>query len=144
MMKIWRFRISFFSCKIWSTGLDQIINEYSCQQFLQLLKINKPSGIGSTEHHCVCRFTSSHVVFCWSPQSMADSEAWHRVNTQVPIRSPRYAVFDLAEGTQYKFRVVSANMYGTSEPSEPTGAIETQELKGLFCVILFLSILSLL
>ena len=67
---------------------------------------------------------------------MADSDAWHRVNTQVPIRSPRYAVFDLAEGTQYKFRVLSANMFGTSEPSEPTGPIETQELKGLvlsFC-----------
>lgn len=68
-------------------------------------------------------------------QCMADSDAWQRVNTQVPIRSPRYAVFDLAEGKQYKFRVSSANMYGTSEPSEPTGPIETQELKGL-CVTL--------
>lgn len=66
---------------------------------------------------------------------MADNEAWQRVNTQVPIRSPRYAVFDLAEGKQYKFRVMSANMYGTSEPSEPTGPIETQELKGLFLAI---------
>lgn len=62
---------------------------------------------------------------------MADSGAWQRVNTQVPIRSPRYAVFDLAEGKQYKFRVLSANIYGTSEPSEPTGPIQTQELKGL-------------
>lgn len=66
-----------------------------------------------------------------SPQAMADSDAWQRVNTQVPIRSPRYAVFDLAEGKLYKFRVLSANMYGNSEPSEPTGPIETQELKGL-------------
>lgn len=63
-------------------------------------------------------------------QCMVDSGAWQRVNTQVPIRSPRYAVFDLAEGKQYKFRVLSANMYGTSEASEPTGPIETQALKG--------------
>ncbi len=65
-----------------------------------------------------------------SPQCLADSGAWQRVNTQVPIRSPRYAVFDLAEGKQYQFRVLSANIYGNSEPSEPTGPIETQELKG--------------
>lgn len=65
------------------------------------------------------------------PQCQLDGGAWQRVNTQVPIRSPRYAVFDLAEGKQYQFRVVSANIYGNSEPSEPTGPIQTQELKGL-------------
>uniref|UniRef100_A0A3Q4GHK3 Myomesin 2 n=1 Tax=Neolamprologus brichardi TaxID=32507 RepID=A0A3Q4GHK3_NEOBR len=37
----------------------------------------------------------------------------------------------LHKGKQYKFRVLSANIYGTSEPSEPTGPIQTQELKGL-------------
>lgn len=62
---------------------------------------------------------------------MAGSGAWQRVNTQVPVRSPRYAVFDLAEGKEYQFRVLSANMYGNSEPSEPTGPIQTEELKGL-------------
>lgn len=75
------------------------------------------------------------VCISLSPQCMADSGAWQRVNTQVPIRSPRYAVFDLAEGKQYKFRVLSANIYGNSEPSEPTGPIMTQELKGLFLSI---------
>uniref|UniRef100_A0A3Q3DGT6 Myomesin-2-like n=1 Tax=Hippocampus comes TaxID=109280 RepID=A0A3Q3DGT6_HIPCM len=35
------------------------------------------------------------------------------------------------QGKQYKFRVVSTNMYGTSEPSEPSRPIETQELKGV-------------
>ncbi|CAK6954978.1 M-protein%2C striated muscle [Scomber scombrus] len=98
-----------------------------------------PSGLHAPETD------RTYVVLCWKApayssnapmwyyieKSMADSDAWHRVNTQVPIRSPRYAVFDLAEGTQYKFRVLSANMYGTSEPSEPTGPIETQELKGV-------------
>lgn len=65
-----------------------------------------------------------------SSQAMANTEAWQRVSTKVPIRSPRYAVFDLAEGKEYKFRVLSANMYGTSEPSKPTSLIETLQLKG--------------
>uniref|UniRef100_A0A8C7W5L0 Myomesin 2 n=1 Tax=Oncorhynchus mykiss TaxID=8022 RepID=A0A8C7W5L0_ONCMY len=57
--------------------------------------------------------------------------AWQRVNTQVPVRSPRYAVFDLSEGKQYLFRVLAANMYGSSEASEPTEPIQTQELHGV-------------
>lgn len=68
----------------------------------------------------------------FSPQCLVDSGAWQRVNTQVPIRSPRYAAFDLTEGKLYKFRVLSANIYGNSEPSEPTSSIETLKLKGLF------------
>uniref|UniRef100_A0A665UY31 Myomesin-2-like n=1 Tax=Echeneis naucrates TaxID=173247 RepID=A0A665UY31_ECHNA len=87
-----------------------------------------PSGIYASEtDRTYVVLSSKHCHL----NSMADSNAWQRVNTQVPIRSPRYAVFDLAEGKQYKFRVLSANMYGTSEPSEPTGPIETQELKGV-------------
>jgi hypothetical protein len=65
-----------------------------------------------------------------SAQCQVGTAAWQRVNTQVPIRSPRYAVFDLAEGKEYQFRVLSANMYGTSEPSEPSKLIQTQALKG--------------
>uniref|UniRef100_A0A8P4KMS0 Myomesin-2 n=1 Tax=Dicentrarchus labrax TaxID=13489 RepID=A0A8P4KMS0_DICLA len=84
-----------------------------------------PSGINASETD------RTYVVLSWKAPCLADTGAWQRVNTQVPIRSPRYAVFDLAEGKQYKFRVVSANMYGNSEPSEPTGPIETQELKGV-------------
>lgn len=74
-------------------------------------------------------FFCKHLLF-GSSQAMANTEAWQRVNTKVPIRSPRYAVFDLAEGQQYKFRVLSANMYGTSEPSKPTSLIQTLQLKG--------------
>uniref|UniRef100_A0A8D0D6C0 Myomesin 2 n=1 Tax=Sander lucioperca TaxID=283035 RepID=A0A8D0D6C0_SANLU len=76
-------------------------------------------------------YSSKAPMWYYIEKCMADSGAWQRVNTQIPIRSPRYAVFDLAEGKQYKFRVLSANMYGVSEPSEPTGPIETQELKGV-------------
>jgi len=57
--------------------------------------------------------------------------SWQRVNTKVPIRSPRYAVFDLQEGTDYQFRVVSANMYGSSEPSGPSETITTLQIKGV-------------
>lgn len=79
--------------------------------------------------------TALSLSVCVSlPQCQLEGGAWQRVNTQVPIRSPRYAVFDLAEGKQYQFRVLSANIYGNSEPSEPTGPVQTQELKGS-CVV---------
>uniref|UniRef100_A0A3Q1JP09 Myomesin 2a n=1 Tax=Anabas testudineus TaxID=64144 RepID=A0A3Q1JP09_ANATE len=98
-----------------------------------------PAGVHATE------IDRTYVVLSWKAPAysskapmwyyiekcMADSGAWQRVNTKVPIRSPRYAVFDLAEGKQYKFRVLSANIYGTSEPSQPTGTIETLQLKGV-------------
>uniref|UniRef100_A0AAR2LUB5 Myomesin 2a n=1 Tax=Pygocentrus nattereri TaxID=42514 RepID=A0AAR2LUB5_PYGNA len=87
----------------------------------------------------------TYVVLSWSPpvyhgkapmwyyieKSLLGSGSWQRVNTQVPVRSPRYGVFDLAEGKEYLFRVLSANMYGTSNPSEPTKPIKTQELRGV-------------
>ncbi|KAM7406246.1 hypothetical protein PAMP_000634 [Pampus punctatissimus] len=76
-------------------------------------------------------YSSKAPMWYYIEKSMADSDAWQRVNTQVPIRSPRYAAFDLAEGKVYKFRVLSANIYGTSEPSQPTGPIQTNELKGV-------------
>ena len=79
---------------------------------------------------CVWTFECMWVT-AWSfPQSLSQSGVWQRVNTQVPVRSPRYAVFDLTEGKQYQFRVLAANMYGSSEASEPTKPIHTLELKG--------------
>uniref|UniRef100_A0A8C2WV73 Myomesin 2 n=1 Tax=Cyclopterus lumpus TaxID=8103 RepID=A0A8C2WV73_CYCLU len=79
-------------------------------------------------------YSSKAPMWYYIEKCMVDSGAWQRVNTQVPIRSPRYAVFDLSEGKHYKFRVLSANIHGASEPSEPTGPIETLQLKGLLCV----------
>uniref|UniRef100_A0A8C5DB75 Myomesin-2-like n=1 Tax=Gouania willdenowi TaxID=441366 RepID=A0A8C5DB75_GOUWI len=85
-----------------------------------------PSGVEASE------IDRTYVVLCWKApvyfskapmwyyieKSMEGSGAWQRVNTQVPIRSPRYAVFNLAEGKEYRFRVLSANIHGTSEPSQ--------------------------
>uniref|UniRef100_A0A8C2WUA0 Myomesin 2 n=1 Tax=Cyclopterus lumpus TaxID=8103 RepID=A0A8C2WUA0_CYCLU len=87
----------------------------------------KPPGAPSKIH--ASETDRTYVVLSW--KCMVDSGAWQRVNTQVPIRSPRYAVFDLSEGKHYKFRVLSANIHGASEPSEPTGPIETLQLKGV-------------
>ncbi|XP_030270887.1 myomesin-2 isoform X1 [Sparus aurata] len=97
-----------------------------------------PSGISVSE------IDRTYVVLSWKAPAYSskapmwyfiekclESGAWQRVNTQVPIRSPRYAVFDLAEGKQYQFRVLSANIYGNSEPSEPSATIETLQLKGV-------------
>nr|XP_020471314.1 myomesin-2-like [Monopterus albus] len=98
-----------------------------------------PSGIHATE------IDRTYVVLSWKAPAysskapmwyyiekcLAGSDAWQRVTTQIPIRSPRYAVFDLAEGKQYEFRVLSANIHGMSEPSEPSRPIETLQLKGV-------------
>ncbi|KAJ7422574.1 M-protein, striated muscle [Pitangus sulphuratus] len=53
--------------------------------------------------------------------------SWQRVNAQVAVKSPRYAVFDLAEGKPYVFRVLSANKHGISDPSEITEPIQPQD-----------------
>uniref|UniRef100_A0AAQ4Q332 Myomesin 2a n=1 Tax=Gasterosteus aculeatus aculeatus TaxID=481459 RepID=A0AAQ4Q332_GASAC len=101
----------------------------------------KPPGAASGIH--ASEIDRTYVVLSWrAPAYFSKAPmwyyiekvtcgAWQRVNTQVPIRSPRYAVFDLSEGKQYKFRIFAANIYGASEPSEPTGPIETLQLKGV-------------
>ncbi|XP_066552890.1 M-protein, striated muscle isoform X2 [Amia ocellicauda] len=87
----------------------------------------------------------TYVVLSWEPpvprgreplmyyieKAPATGGNWQRVNTQIPVRSPRYAVFDLSEGTCYIFRVLSVNKHGVSDPSEPTGPIKTQELRSV-------------
>lgn len=83
----------------------------------------------------------TYVVLSWEPpvprgreplsyfveKSMVGSGSWQRVNAQTAVRSPRYAVFDLAEGKPYVFRVLSANRHGLSDPSEITPPIQAQE-----------------
>ncbi|KAK1171627.1 M-protein, striated muscle-like [Acipenser oxyrinchus oxyrinchus] len=85
-----------------------------------------------------------YIVLSWEPpaprgrdslmyyieKSMVGSGNWQRVNTEIPVRSPRYAVFDLAEGKQYLFRVLAVNKFGISNASEPTAPIQVQELYG--------------
>lgn len=55
-----------------------------------------------------------------SLQCDAGTESWQRVNTELPVKSPRFALFDLAEGKSYQFRVRCSNSAGVGEPSEAT------------------------
>uniref|UniRef100_A0A8C0KIA2 Myomesin 2 n=1 Tax=Canis lupus dingo TaxID=286419 RepID=A0A8C0KIA2_CANLU len=89
----------------------------------------------------VSEISRTYVVLSWDPpaprgkeplmyfieKSVVGSGSWQRVNAQTAVRSPRYAVFDLAEGKPYVFRVLSANKHGLSEPSEITAPIQAQD-----------------
>lgn len=66
---------------------------------------------------------------------MVGSGSWQRVNTQVAVKSPRYAVFDLAEGKSYVFQVLSANKHGISDPSEITEPIVPQDTVGKALIV---------
>uniref|UniRef100_K7FDM6 Myomesin-1 n=1 Tax=Pelodiscus sinensis TaxID=13735 RepID=K7FDM6_PELSI len=84
----------------------------------------------------VIEATKNYVVLSWKPpgerghegvmyfveKCTADTENWQRVNTEIPVKSPRFAVFDLAEGKSYRFRVRCCNSAGIGEPSEATEA----------------------
>ncbi|NP_001154812.1 myomesin 1a (skelemin) isoform X1 [Danio rerio] len=84
----------------------------------------------------VTEATKSYVVLSWKPpvqrghegvmyyveKCLVGTDAWQRVNTGIPVKSPRFALFDLAEDKSYTFRVRSCNSAGVGEPSEETGA----------------------
>ncbi|XP_066579524.1 myomesin-1 isoform X2 [Amia ocellicauda] len=90
----------------------------------------KPSELAVTEA------TKNYVVLSWKPpgqrghegimyyveKCVAGTDSWQRVNTEIPVKSPRFALFDLAEGKSYCFRVRCCNSAGVGEPSEPTEA----------------------
>uniref|UniRef100_A0A669P1Q1 Myomesin 1 n=1 Tax=Phasianus colchicus TaxID=9054 RepID=A0A669P1Q1_PHACC len=84
----------------------------------------------------VIEATKNYVVLSWKPpgqrghegimyfveKCIAGTEDWQRVNTEIPVKSPRFAVFDLSEGKSYCFRVRCCNSAGIGEPSEATEA----------------------
>ncbi|XP_055014749.1 myomesin-2 [Boleophthalmus pectinirostris] len=136
------------------TAIDPIENER-----LQVVKIPGKSDIvikdddlegyvtvpgEPTELH-VSEVFRSYVVLSWTPpkprgraplwyvieKCFAGTEAWQRINTAVKISSPRYPVFDLAEGQKYQFRVYSVNMYGSSEASLPTEPVQKVDMDGV-------------
>nr|XP_008106909.1 PREDICTED: myomesin-1 isoform X2 [Anolis carolinensis] len=89
-----------------------------------------PLGLHVTEA------TKNYIVLSWKPpyerghegvmyyveKCVAGTENWQRVNTEIPVKSPRFALFDLAEGKSYQFRVRCCNSAGIGEPSEATEA----------------------
>ncbi|XP_036274845.1 myomesin-1 isoform X2 [Pipistrellus kuhlii] len=82
----------------------------------------------------VIEATQSYVVLSWKPPGQRghegilyfvekcdmETENWQRVNTELPVKSPRFALFDLTEGKSYRFRVRCSNSAGVGEPSEAT------------------------
>nr|XP_028593102.1 myomesin-1 isoform X2 [Podarcis muralis] len=84
----------------------------------------------------VTEATKNYIVLGWKPpferghegvmyfveKCVAGTENWQRVNTEIPVKSPRFALFDLAEGKSYQFRVRCCNSAGIGEPSEATEA----------------------
>uniref|UniRef100_A0A8D3BR46 Myomesin 1a (skelemin) n=1 Tax=Scophthalmus maximus TaxID=52904 RepID=A0A8D3BR46_SCOMX len=91
----------------------------------------EPSDVAVTEA------TKSYVVLAWKPpvqrghegvmyyieKCISGTDTWQRVNTGMPVKSPRFALFDLAEGKSYSFRVRCCNSAGVSEASVSTGEI---------------------
>ncbi|KAH0631137.1 hypothetical protein JD844_005289 [Phrynosoma platyrhinos] len=56
-------------------------------------------------------------------KSIEGSDSWQMVHVDTPVNSTTLAVFDLAKGKSYRFRVRSVNKYGVSEPSLPSEPI---------------------
>ncbi|XP_008332715.1 myomesin 1a (skelemin) isoform X2 [Cynoglossus semilaevis] len=91
----------------------------------------EPSDVVVTEA------TKSYVVLAWKPpiqrghegvmyyieKCISGTDSWQRVNTGMPVKSPRFALFDLAEGKSYSFRVRCCNSAGVGEASVSTGEI---------------------
>uniref|UniRef100_A0A6Q2YKQ8 Myomesin-1 n=1 Tax=Esox lucius TaxID=8010 RepID=A0A6Q2YKQ8_ESOLU len=85
----------------------------------------------------VTEATKNYMVLSWNPpgerghegimyyveKCVSGTDSWQRVNTEIPVKSPRFALFDLAEGKAYSFRVRCCNSAGVGEPSEATEAI---------------------
>ncbi|XP_009301917.1 myomesin-1 isoform X3 [Danio rerio] len=91
---------------------------------------------GRPQELSVIEATKNYVVLSWKPpgekghegvmyyveKCVSGTDSWQRVNTEIPVKSPRFALFDLAEGKSYRFRVRCCNSAGVGEPSEPTDA----------------------
>uniref|UniRef100_A0A3Q3E946 Myomesin-1 n=1 Tax=Hippocampus comes TaxID=109280 RepID=A0A3Q3E946_HIPCM len=98
----------------------------------------EPAGIvpGRPRELQVTEATKNYLVLSWKPpgekglegvmyyveKCVSGTDSWQRVNTEIPVRSPRFALFDLAEGKSYCFRVRCCNAAGVGEPSDPTEA----------------------
>uniref|UniRef100_A0A8C5BXQ5 Myomesin 2a n=1 Tax=Gadus morhua TaxID=8049 RepID=A0A8C5BXQ5_GADMO len=86
----------------------------------------------------------AYVVLSWTPptprgrarlwyiiEKVSGTEEWTRINTGVKVQSPRYPIFDLLDGKSYQFRVFSANQFGSSEASAPTGPVQKADEHGV-------------
>lgn len=63
------------------------------------------------------------VYFSPLSQSVIGSGTWEAINSETPVKSPRFALLDLEKGKSYVFKVRAINQYGMSDPSEPSEPI---------------------
>uniref|UniRef100_A0A9J7Y6B1 Myomesin 2a n=1 Tax=Cyprinus carpio carpio TaxID=630221 RepID=A0A9J7Y6B1_CYPCA len=97
-----------------------------------------PTNVHATE------INKTYIVLSWTPPSprgrapvwyliekVCDSHVWQRVNTAVQLRSPRFPVYDMEDMKSYRFRIITVNKYGSSEPSEPTAPIQKVDPYGV-------------
>uniref|UniRef100_A0A8C1F1V8 Myomesin-1 n=1 Tax=Cyprinus carpio carpio TaxID=630221 RepID=A0A8C1F1V8_CYPCA len=112
---------------------DRTRKEITIVQLNMILKGVVP---GRPRDLSVIEATKNYVVLSWKPpgdkghegvmyyveKCVSGTDSWQRVNTEIPVKSPRFALFDLAEGKSYRFRVRCCNSAGVGEPSEPTEA----------------------
>ncbi|XP_014710548.3 myomesin-3 [Equus asinus] len=56
-------------------------------------------------------------------KSVIGSGTWEAINSEAPVKSPRFALLDLEKGKSYVFRVRAMNQYGMSDPSEASEPI---------------------
>uniref|UniRef100_A0A8C1WC75 Myomesin 2a n=1 Tax=Cyprinus carpio TaxID=7962 RepID=A0A8C1WC75_CYPCA len=98
-----------------------------------------PTNVHATE------INKTYIVLSWTPPSprgrapvwyliekcVGDSHIWQRVNTAVQLRSPRFPVYDMEDMKSYRFRIITVNKYGSSEPSEPTAPIQKVDPYGV-------------
>lgn len=84
-----------------------------------------------------CRLTNMSLALC-GRQCISGSDTWQRVNTGMPVKSPRFALFDLAEGKAYNFRVRCCNSAGVGEPSVATGETTVGDKLGESCIYIIL------
>uniref|UniRef100_A0A8D1UD62 Myomesin 2 n=2 Tax=Sus scrofa TaxID=9823 RepID=A0A8D1UD62_PIG len=117
----------------WEGDKDIVIYQDDLEGEVQIPR--PPTNVHASE------ISRTYVVLSWDPptprgkeplmyfieKSVVGSGTWQRENAQTAVRSPRYAVFDLAEGKSYVFRVLSANKHGLSDPSEITSPIQAQD-----------------
>ncbi|XP_057691458.1 myomesin-3-like [Corythoichthys intestinalis] len=84
-----------------------------------------------------CELSDTYAVLSWTEpeprgkepltfyveRSQEGKSSWEMASLDAVVNSPRFPVFDLVKGMQYRFRVRSVNKYGVSEPSEPSDLI---------------------
>lgn len=75
------------------------------------------------------------IVFCLLDlcsfaQTLVGNNSWELASLDMVVASPRFPVFDLSKGEQYRFRVRSINKHGVSDPSEHSEAIALRNPQG--------------